>query len=574
MSHRWGRLIILCCTLTCAAPETLLERAARLRADVQRHFDTPTRASLFLQLSDAYSELRQHVQAAAAAAQYLKALGLAAHPAASDLVHAYSLLARELRDAGKFDAALKAVERGLDILAGSAGEPVALLRRLESGIHACAGRSHAALAAFRLSLAATGDSPGMEGSGVPATALQPLAAHRALTKPHTVEQRLTKDPSARLELLDTLRRAGVTASALGGDTDARVRLDLGDWSTDAGWLADDILSAGPWVRSDQLPLHYQPGLAARPWHSVPDHWPELAMVAAVLQEAAPALQAEYAALQSRGLLARETECIVNATTTPPGQWRYYTVNAPWVPQDVATGCSIDAPAACGLLMQLRQLRLPHNLRLLRAGYSSLSPGAHLQPHYGASNSQLKFHLGLVVPRGADGHSCAFLRVGTLPPHATTPPRSMSRGFPVRYAKGVLGSGPAGGQRRGNGPRLGGDGGDGVTRGLPNSAASEPLAWTEGGAIRAWTEGSLFLFDDSFEHEALNACATERVVFQLVLEHPDAAALRARPSPANDAAPLGATGTSARPDSGESELAMRAEGAPVGWPADAESERDL
>jgi tetratricopeptide (TPR) repeat protein len=547
------RLAVLCCALACAAPETLHERAARLRADVQRDSDASSRASHLLQLSDAYSELQQHVHAAAAAAQYLKALGLGTRPAASDLVHAYSLLARELRGAGKLEAALKAVERGLEILAGGAGEPVALLRRLESGIHACAGRSHAALAAFRQSLAATSDSLDLEGSGVPDSAPQPLAAHRAQTKPYTVDQRLGKDPSIRLELLDTLRRAGVAASALGGDTDAGVRFDLGDWSTDAGELVHDILSAGPWVRSDQLPLHYQPGLAARPWHSVPDHWPQLAMVAAVLQGATAALQAEYAALQSRGLLIRESECIVNATTAPPGQWHYYTVNAPWVPQDAATGCSVDAPAACGLLTQLRQLRLPHNLRLLRAGYSSLSPGTHLQPHYGASNSQLKFHLGLVVPRGADGHSCAFLRVGTLPSHVTIPTRSMSRGFPVRYAE------PAGGQPSANGARRGGDGSHEVSRGLSNSTFSEPPTWTEGGAICAWTEGGLLLFDDSFEHEALNACATERVVFQLVFEHPDAAALRARPSPANHVIPAGARGASACPDSGESELAMRAEG---------------
>ena len=48
--------------------------------------------------------------------------------------------------------------------------------------------------------------------------------------------------------------------------------------------------------------------------------------------------------------------------------------------------------------------------MLRAGYSAVEAGAWLRPHFGMSNGQLKFHLGLVVPR-LHGAACAHFRVG-------------------------------------------------------------------------------------------------------------------------------------------------------------------
>lgn len=38
--------------------------------------------------------------------------------------------------------------------------------------------------------------------------------------------------------------------------------------------------------------------------------------------------------------------------------------------------------------------------------------------------------------------------------------------------------------------------------------------------RAWENGKVLFFDDSFEHEVFNHCDDERVVFQLVFAHPD------------------------------------------------------
>eukprot|EP00041_Stephanoeca_diplocostata_P014336 m.259450 g.259450 ORF g.259450 m.259450 type:complete len:85 (-) comp19665_c0_seq6:128-382(-) len=39
-------------------------------------------------------------------------------------------------------------------------------------------------------------------------------------------------------------------------------------------------------------------------------------------------------------------------------------------------------------------------------------------------------------------------------------------------------------------------------------------------MRSWVEGKVLLFDDSFEHEVFNTCDVARVVFQVVLRHPE------------------------------------------------------
>ena len=38
--------------------------------------------------------------------------------------------------------------------------------------------------------------------------------------------------------------------------------------------------------------------------------------------------------------------------------------------------------------------------------------------------------------------------------------------------------------------------------------------------KQWVQGEVLIFDDSFEHEVHNDCKQDRVVFQLVLSHPD------------------------------------------------------
>ena len=133
--------------------------------------------------------------------------------------------------------------------------------------------------------------------------------------------------------------------------------------------------------------------------------------------------------------------------------RRYEVTGMWNERRDDDNCSLDAPVACRLLATLRAL--PGTPRVLRAGYSALAPSSWIRPHFGATNTILKLHLGLRVPDGRDatGQACVWMRVGQ-------------------------------------------------------------------GKPRTWVEGGVLFFDDSFEHEVLNGCSTERVVFQLVLRHPD------------------------------------------------------
>lgn len=61
-------------------------------------------------------------------------------------------------------------------------------------------------------------------------------------------------------------------------------------------------------------------------------------------------------------------------------------------------------------------------------------------------------------------------------------------------------------------------------GAGDSAASvteRPCATIRvGNETRAWREGKTLFFDDSYIHAVKNACDKERVVFQVVISHPD------------------------------------------------------
>ncbi len=42
----------------------------------------------------------------------------------------------------------------------------------------------------------------------------------------------------------------------------------------------------------------------------------------------------------------------------------------------------------------------------------------------------------------------------------------------------------------------------------------------GNEWRGWAEGATIVFDDSFIHEVRNDCNSERVIFQVVVRHPE------------------------------------------------------
>lgn len=261
-------------------------------------------------------------------------------------------------------------------------------------------------------------------------------------------------------------------------------------------LKRDLLRLGKaWQHNGQLPVHYTPGLFARPWHwcGAPgqghNHLAEralprtgaarvdavarrlLGVIHAALSHlsqtsrtmrsdtAAPhtLLLREYATLKQRNLLASDSDCIaapLNTTapgTKPAAAWHRFESTGAWNELD-RDGCASGvAPVSCKVLHALRAARA---VPIARVGFSAVAPGAWIRPHFGGSNSQLKLHYGLQVPRPSTGETepCTRMRVANV--------------------------------------------------------------------TRTWTEGGALTFDDSFEHEVWNDCADERVVLQVVFHHPD------------------------------------------------------
>jgi len=220
-----------------------------------------------------------------------------------------------------------------------------------------------------------------------------------------------------------------------------------------------LLEAGPWTRVDQLPKHFHPQLPTRPfWDAENPPW-ELGGLAAALKRAAPALLREFRSLQAARapFLLPEAECINDPHS---GLWTYATVNAPWVQHVDEDLCATSTPVACKLLRRARKEGWGGTA--LRGTYSTVAGGGVLRAHCGLSNAQIKFHVGLAVPRRVEV------------------------------------------------------GGGGVERSLPCAFL------TVANETRAWGEGKVLLFSDSYEHAVENLCPhAERVVFQLVLPHGDA-----------------------------------------------------
>lgn len=170
-------------------------------------------------------------------------------------------------------------------------------------------------------------------------------------------------------------------------------------------LVESLIANGPWDRRDQLPRSYLPGLRAHPWHSllVAEARPAgqhawMPMAARETRKIYRKLAMEFDDLRVRGLLHRDTECIHDHGR---GEWMRFEVNGVW--QDRSDeGCATASPTACKLYNRLIGLGMP----VIRAGYSAVGGSAHIKPHFGMTNGQLKWHLGLRIPE----IGCAQMRV--------------------------------------------------------------------------------------------------------------------------------------------------------------------
>jgi tetratricopeptide (TPR) repeat protein len=162
-----------------------------------------------------------------------------------------------------------------------------------------------------------------------------------------------------------------------------------------------ILNNGPWKTALQMPKEFNDQLLSSAWHQV-NEFHGLDPVVSLLESFANRLLLEYNEIDSKNLLVRDQDCINH-----PGQggWYRYEISGVWYKLDAISLCSLDTPVACQLLAQLRKIS-PYDI--LRAGYSAISPATWIQPHFGTTNGQLKFHLGLKIP---SPNSCAKFRVG-------------------------------------------------------------------------------------------------------------------------------------------------------------------
>lgn len=523
----------------------LLARHRELEARVARDaaaLAPLARAALLETAADAAAAARDHARAlvhrrAALAARLDRSVRSSL--TVTDAVSGYAGIAAELQATGAPGEALSLLRKAANATGGRpALDPATrgVLAQLRAAAHDCKGEPHEALLAFREGLvllsasaargaqevaraAAGGGERGgsAEGDGeAGGYAARPAPAGSApppLGSPASLELARSLAPDEALVFIDYARKAaraaGAAGGAAGGGGPARRAEGNGDTPPPglprprrlADALAEEaaaataaLLARGPWSRHDQLPKTLIPGLAARPWHTTrappsgvsagaaAGAWPHLAPVAAALAAAAPALAAEFDSLRDKGLLLRETECI-HAARAGGGEWRWAATNGPWTEHD-ADGCAADMPAACALLARLRAARVP-GLVVRRASYSAIGPRAHLRPHCGDANAQLKFHVGLRVPTLAGGGAAGVRVLGV----------DSDEG-----ARAAAGGAAAA-----------------VEEPLPLEAACTTLRVAN--ETRAWREGGVLFFDDSFEHEVVNACDAERVVFQLVINHP-------------------------------------------------------
>jgi hypothetical protein len=136
-----------------------------------------------------------------------------------------------------------------------------------------------------------------------------------------------------------------------------------------------------------------------------------------------ALRDEYRTLERDGRMHPQQECIEHVRFDGDVShllWHQFsaTVRAHSAAADhsskpvgqIMTGglwCATElTPVACNLL---NTLSVKFKLQMLHAGYSALSAGGQLREHFGQTNAQLKWHLGLIVP-SAPTHDCVWLQV--------------------------------------------------------------------------------------------------------------------------------------------------------------------
>lgn len=361
--------------------------------------------------------MQQHSSAlrAAAAAHALRKAAITtdniADHEAEMLAMSVIRLAGALNNRQQYVEGLKALHIASQTLGPSLSlQTVALLHRQEAALHECAGDCGSALVAVEEANIALGHSA--QGHGLQSRRRHLQTLRRALSS----EAAQVKFPANYRHRPEVQIQAAVERS--------RKHVE----STLAA-----IVSDGPWESAAQLPKHFVPGLPSQPFFELSNHhnsWgvtknAMLLRAAAHVQQHAvwTALRDEYRTLERDGRMHPQQECIEHVRFDGDVShllWHQFsaTVRAHSAAADhsskpvgqIMTGglwCATElTPVACNLL---NTLSVKFKLQMLHAGYSALSAGGQLREHFGQTNAQLKWHLGLIVP-SAPTHDCVWLQV--------------------------------------------------------------------------------------------------------------------------------------------------------------------
>jgi len=373
--------------------------------------------------------------------------------------------AQSLKGARDYKGALAALEQSRNAansVGGLKGASLGSILAMESELHDCMGEPWTALGSFEESLRLRGI---YNLTSLPLISSLPI------------EERLLYYDLLQKVLREQPRAPASPSSTPLPTTQPPTFTSPDTLSSQAKLVGKSILRTGPYTNLLQLPKTFIPSLRSSPWHAISGEkalWGELTSSAAGLMvEARDSLAKEFQRLSAAGLLLEETECVhVGLRRGPPGisknssasvtsfnagkgggigggKWVWAATNGFWQELDEDGCASTTMPSACSLLGEIA--RTVPRLKIKRAGYSAISGETFLRPHCGWSNGQLKFHVGLKVPR-VEGRHCSSITVGD--------------------------------------------------------------------ETRHWEEGEVLMFDDSYLHEVSHECQEERVVFQLVIEHPD------------------------------------------------------
>jgi hypothetical protein len=383
-------------------------------------------------------------------------------------------MATDLHLDGKYAEALRVLDQADDQLRDQlTDEGLSLMHKQRAFLHECDGKY--------------------------AEAVGEMERARGLAAPEAADLRAHLDEVLR-------HRTMLTRMAAAGGMEGRdATAELAAVRSQIDEMGAYLVERGPWATPLQLPHKYIPSITARPWHDASGaDIPQLQPLLAVLREAAPALKKEYRKLKKKRLLLADEDCIQRdqggkwhvRTHTPPADARRlngvveqqfcqtaclcpqrYEIAAVWQRLN-GTACSMDSPVACSVLADLRATAAAP---ILRAGYSAVDAHTWIRPHFGSTNAALKIHLGLRV----DTSDCAKMRVGEEW-------RGWVEGDTILFDDRCAFSH------------------------LLGQCGFGPLLVTSAGRF-GLIRGSMCT---SFEHEVENKCDGERVVFQVVVRHPE------------------------------------------------------